>query len=80
MAEKHSLLLMYCIYKRVWWLLSKKIYYPSFFSNSFRSTTQYVQLFSIFLVTAEGEVKTIQEKLDLDDKLSSGERNKTEKR
>ena len=36
-------------------------------------------LFSIFLGTSEDKVKAIQEKLDLDDKLSSGERNKMKK-
>ena len=36
--------------------------------------------FSIFLGSSEDEVKAIQKKLALDDKLSSGERNKTEKR
>ena len=35
--------------------------------------------FLFFLGTSDDKVKAIQEKLDLDDKLSSGERNKTEK-
>ena len=34
----------------------------------------------IFLGTSGDKVKAIQEKLDLDDKISSGERNKKEKR
>ena len=70
---------MYCIYKRVWWLLSKNLL-------SFILSKQFPKhnpicliIFSIFLGTSDDKVKAIQEKLDLDDKLSSGERNKTEK-
>ena len=37
-------------------------------------------MFNYNLGTSEDKVKAIQEKLDLNDKHSSGERNKTEKR
>ena len=36
--------------------------------------------FLFFLGMSEDKFKAIQEKLDLDDKLSSGERNQTERR
>ena len=36
--------------------------------------------FVFFLGTSEDKFKSIQEKPDLDDKISSGERNKIEKR
>ena len=62
---------MYCIYKRVCWLLSKTVSEAQ--SNMFN-------YFSIFLGSSEDKVKAIQKKLALDDKLSSGERIKTEKR
>ena len=75
----HPLLLLYCIHKRVCWLLSKNLL--SFIVlKHFPKHNGTCLIIYIFLATSEDKVKAIQEKLDLDDKLSSGERNKKEKR
>ena len=71
---------MHCIYKLVWWLLSENLLSFIVFKQFPKHNPLCLIIFYFFLGTAEGEVKAIQENLDLDDKLSSGERNKTEKR
>ena len=71
---------MYCIYKRVYWLLSKKFIILHCFKTVSEAQSNMFNYFSIFLGSSEDKVKAIQKKPSLDDKLSSGERNKTEKR
>ena len=69
---------MYCIYKRVWWLLSKNLL-SFILSKQFPKHNPICLNIFYFFGTSDDRVKAIQEKLDLDDKLSSGERNKTDK-
>ena len=68
---------MYCICKRIWWLLSKNYYLHCFQTVSKAQPNEFH--YCLFLGSSEDKVKAIQEKLDLDDKLSSGERNKQKK-
>ena len=70
---------MYCIYKRVWWLLSKNLLSFIVFKH-FPKHNPICLTILFFLGTSEDKFKSIQEKPDLDDKLSSGERNKIKKR
>ena len=71
--------LMYCDYKRVWWLLSKHLSSVIVFKQ-FPKHDPICLIMFVFLGKSEDKVKAIQEKLDVDDKHSSGERNETEKR
>ena len=71
---------MYCIYKRVCWLLSKNLLSFTVFKQFPEHNPICLIIFYFFLGTSEDKFKAIQEKLDLDDKHSSGERNQTEKR
>ena len=71
---------MYCIYKRVWWLLSKNLLSFIVFKQFPKHNPICLTILYFFLGTSEDKSKSIQGKPDLDDKISSGERNKIEKR
>ena len=70
---------MYCIHKRVCWLLSKNLLSSIVLKHFPKHNPICLIMFYFFLGTSGDKVKAIQEKLDLDDKLSSGERNKMKK-